>query len=426
MQLRPTTSPRSIRQKLARATTALLTLSGSPAPAEPPKLSGSIGYLYYSEQDRVTAHEPALELIADFGGERKWVNKILVDTLTGPSHNGGVPSRFQQTIATPSGHGDFRTAPGKVPLDPSFRDTRISYTTSWSQPLGNNYEYAVSGNYSSEYDFKSAAANTTWSRFFDRKNTKLTLGLAYEQDTITPVGKAPIGLTAMTPKQTGAGQKSKTIWDILLGWTQVVSRKFIFQTNYSLGLGDGYHTDPYKILTEVEPAADPNAGDPTGTYIYEKRPDQRTKNSLYFSGKYHVLKNSVIGTSYRYFWDDWGLRSHTVGLEFHVPLTNSWKLSPDFRYYRQQKADFHRYFLIEGDSLPQFASADYRLGNMDAYTVGLKGTKRLNEKGNEIGIHLQYYEQRPEGKPGEAFGSLKAFNLAPEIKSVIVRVIYSF
>lgn len=430
MQLRPKTKPQSIRMKLTGATAALLTVASAgvqtTAAQEGPRFKGTIGHLYYSEQDRVMANEPVVELITEFANEKKWTNKLVVDTLTGPSHNGGVPSRNVQTIATPSGTGNFRTEPGAMPLDPSFRDTRIAFSTTWSQPLGANYEYSVGANYSGEYDFKSLGANTLWSRYFNRKNTKVSLGLSYEQDSINPVGGAPSPLTSMTPKQTTGTNKNKSIFDVLIGWTQVLTRKFIFQTNYSLGTSDGYQNDPYKILTEVNAPGDPTAGDPTGTYIYESRPTSRMKNSLFAAFKYHVFEDSVWGSSYRYFWDDWGLTSHTIGMDLRVPITQSWSLTPDLRYYKQNRADFYRYFLIEGEPLPEHASADYRLGDMNAYTIGLKGTKRLSPKGDELSIHLQYYEQRGEGSPSEAYGALKNLDLAPPIKTTIVRVIYTF
>ncbi len=430
MQLKPKAQPKSIRAKLMGATAALLTVASVSNPiaaaTSSPKFKGTIGHLYYSEKDRVMANEPVVELITEFVGEKRWTNKLVIDTLTGPSHNGGVPSRNAQTIATPSGAGTFRTEPGDMPLDPSFRDTRIAFSTSWSQPLGSNYEYSVGANYSGEYDFKSFGANTIWSRYFNRKNSKASFGLSYEEDTINPVGQAPLPLTAMIPKQTAGSNKSKTIIDLLFGWTQVFTRKFILQVNYSLGLSDGYQNDPYKILTEVKAPGDPSAGDPSGTYIYENRPKSRQKNSLFIASKYHVFKDSVWGTSYRYFWDDWGLTSHTLSMDLRIPITQSWSLTPDVRYYKQNRADFYRYFLIEGDALPSHATADYRLGNMDAYTIGLKGTKRLSPKGDELSVHLQYYEQRGEGKPNEAYGALKNLDLAPPIKTTMVRLIYTF
>jgi hypothetical protein len=437
MQLKPKPF-KKIKSGLALATTALLT-GISPAQAQeiqavdditPPsktKWTGAIANLIYSETNRVTAIEPVISLNAEFSGERKWSNKLVIDTLTGASHNGAVMSRNPQTFTSPSGNGSYVIAPGNITLDPTFKDTRFALSSSWSQPLAENYEVSLGGNASKEYDFTSASVNSSLSRYLDGKNTKLSLGLSGEFDTINPVGGAPVGLAAMSPtKPTLGNSKNKQVYDFLLGWTQVMNRRWIIQLNYNLGKSNGYMNDPYKFTSEVVAPGAGNAGDPTGTYFYDKRPGSRTKNAFFIDSKYHFGPWGIVGTNYRYFFDDWGVKSHTAEITYRVPVSSKWYVEPSFRYYIQSKADFYRYFHVQGTTLPQEMSSDYRLGDMTAMTIGFELGKALDSYGKSISFRAQLYTQSGESSPSEAYGFLTSQDLYPKLTAFVGQVIYKF
>jgi len=389
------------------------------------KWSGSVGNLYYAEQDRVTAVEPVVSLTAEFSGERRWTNKLVLDTLTGASHNGAVMANVPQTFTSPSGNGSYTIAPGEITLDPTFKDTRIALSSSWSQPLGANYEFSTGINGSKEYDFTSLSVNGSVSRYLNNKNTKASLGLSLEMDSIAPVGGAPLGLSTMASKVTTGTSDSKQVLDLLFGLTQVMNRQWIVQLNYNLGMSSGYMNDPYKIISEVT-AAGPNAGDPSGTYYYDKRPDKRLKHSVFVDSKFHTDGWGILGTSYRYFFDDWGINSHTFDIDYRIALGKKWYVEPSVRYYMQSEADFYKYFHVQGAALPEFMSADYRLGKMTAITFGVEVGRKLDSYGKEISFRAQLYTQSGDNKPSEAFGNLRNVDLYPSLTAVIGQVIYKF
>ena len=157
-------------------------------------------------------------------------------------------------------------------------------------------------------------------------------------------------------KQTrSTDEDDKTTADILLGFTQVINRRMIMQFNYSYSMVDGLLTDPFKIVSIV------NENGLTQDNIYEKRPDQRTKQSTFVQAKYH-FDSAIIDLSYRYMWDDWEIKSHTVDSRFRFSLAGDSYIEPHIRFYQQEAASFYRPFLHQSDTLPQFVSADYRIG----------------------------------------------------------------
>jgi hypothetical protein len=106
-------------------------------------------------------------------------------------------------------------------------------------------------------------------------------------------------------------------------------------------------------------------------------------------------------------------------------LSDNSYIQPHFRYYQQSAAEFYRPFLLESTALPTFTTADYRLGEMTAYTLGVKYAVKI-QSGNEWAFRLEYYQQDPKDAGFEAPGALQQQDLYPSVKAVIAQVSYSF
>lgn len=104
----------------------------------------------------------------------------------------------------------------------------------------------------------------------------------------------------------------------------------------------------------------------------------------------------------------------------------TWYIEPGVRYYMQSKADFYQYFHVQGAQLPQFMSADYRLGDMTATTFGVEVGKKLGSYGKEISFRAQMYTQSGESSPSEAYGNLVGQDLYPQVTAIIGQIIYKF
>ncbi len=412
-----------VRLALAAAAGALL---GTPAARGGSwKLDSQV--LYYSETDRVTAIEPVISARWERGDGQTLGLKLTVDSLTGASASGAMPSTRPQTYTTPSGHGIYTVGAGKTPLDPSFLDTRWALDAAWETPLGQLWRATFGAHASIEYDYDSASLSAALARDFNQRNTTLSIGVSAGYDQIHPVGGVPRPLASMSPEVPDdqaplnrlGDAETKSVGDLLLGLTQVIDRRSLLQINYSLGMSDGYLTDPYKLVSIVEGASGADSGEPVDQ-LYESRPDRRTKQSLYLAYKREVRSQDVLDAVYRYLWDDWQVRSQTLELRYRRDLGRPGYLQPHVRYYTQSAADFYARFLEAGAPLPSHASADYRLGELTDWTFGLKYGKPLAHE-REWNLKLELYRQSvsaPRAPPG-AFAGLELF---PSVEAVMVQV----
>jgi hypothetical protein len=437
------TEKTNVKVVLTLATAALLGTSNlaqantaSTAGAQDSTWDFDSAFLFYSEVDRVSAGEAIFNAKKTFANDEILNLKVTIDALTGASASGAVAQPDVQTFTRPSGKGQYTIAAGDTPLDDTFHDTRVQFNGQWTQPIAPNYTASGGLHISKEYDYLSLGINGNLAYDFDRKNSTFSAGFSYFQDTFTPEGSIPKPFSSMLIGDSSSAswdddfaktridtEDTKTTTDILLGFTQVINRRMITQFNYSYSIVDGYLNDPFKVISRVN-------GDTgyTQDNIYESRPDSRVKQSLYAQSLYH-FDSAVLDVSYRYMWDDWEITSHTLDTRFRIPLGDAFGtesyLQPHFRFYQQSAAEFYQPFLIDGAALPTYASADYRIGEMTTFTVGLKYGLLVNN-GHDLSFRLEYYRQAPTDAGFDAPGVLNEVDLYPTIDAIIAQVTYSF
>ncbi|MDH3590652.1 MAG: DUF3570 domain-containing protein [Planctomycetota bacterium] len=387
------------------------------------------GLHYYDESDRVT------DVSLSGQARRLWINgkslilRLTVDTLTGASASGAAPATAPQTFTTPSAAASYQTVAGETPLDPTFLDTRVAVSANFIRPIGRNQRIDVGLSASNEYDYLHLGANASWMRDFNDRNTTLTIGTSIAADSVDPVGGAPVPLADMLPAgdlSNKLGDDDKTIADLLVGVTQVFGKRTIGQFNYSFSRASGYLTDPYKILSVVDPITGDPAPGPGGLnrFVFESRPEDRTKHGLYAGMKRAVAARGVLDVSYRFATDDWNVDSHTLDLRYRFGLGAGY-LQPHVRYYMQSEAEFYSRVLFDGAPLPRFATADYRLGDLDSFTVGAKYGRPLS-KGREWSLRLEYYRQSGSVPGDVRVGSLAGADLFPDVEASIVQAGFRF
>ncbi|HKQ12513.1 MAG TPA: DUF3570 domain-containing protein [Steroidobacteraceae bacterium] len=423
---------------LAAATCALLgSAVATPVAAQEEASSGwaiDSTLLYYGESDdRVRDISAAVAALRDFGDERKFSANLTADTLTGASASGAIALNRPQTFTSPSGRAVYTTAAGDVPLDDTFHDTRFALNASWTQPLARLYTFSAGAGFSTEYDYTHLGANLSLARDFNKRNTTLSAGVAYSQDDIKPVGGRPLPLSQMLDvgddSNKRGGSESKDVLDLLLGFTQVLNRTTVLRVNYSYSDSSGYLNDPYKLLSVVDPltgdtlARVPIGQGPDGVYLFESRPDKRTKQSLFAEVK-HAFGAPVLHFAYRYMTDDWGIDSNTVEARLRWPLGAGY-IEPQLRYYTQSAADFYRASLVGGAALPRYASADFRLGDFDATTIGVK-YGQATASGNEWSVRAEYYQQNGTVPQEQIIGNQANREQYPDLSAVIVQFGYRF
>jgi len=422
----------SIKSKLTMATCALLQAGAPAAQAETGEWDVDTAFLYYSEADgRVSVFEPVVSATKEIDEDEYLKFKVVYDALTGSTPYGAVPTTTEQTFTKPSGGSNYTTPAGELPLNSSFRDTRVALGVDWTTPIDRLKSITIGGNFSKEYDFNSLAASATYAQDSSDRNSTYTVGLGFTSDEWDPVGGKNPEFTYMIDGNFDQGEKggtdTKTTLDFMLGLTQVINRSTIMQFNLGFSDSSGYLTDPYRFISVLENDGTLTANLPTTEsfpYLYEKRPDKRTRNTFFWRTVHH-LNEDVINLSYRYFTDDWGIDSHTLDFRYRYELGGKHYLQPHLRYYSQSSADFFVNYLLQSDvASTEFASADYRLSEFTGTTIGLKYGYEMSDN-SEFTLRAELMNQSYTVQD-TILPEQQGLDIAPDLSAVILQVGYNF
>jgi hypothetical protein len=359
--------------------------------------------IYQEDNDRVRAIESETGLTWNAADGLIVSGKFTYDSLTGATPNGALRSRYEQTFVPPrktrfilgglvpidshtGASGRYTAAPNQLPVDKGFKDHREAYDLGVTLPVSETLKLSLGGNASSETDYSSYSARASLAKDLNGKNTTLSLGFNYERDSIRPFTGVPRALSYMGDMIVG-GAKVKQVYSLVAGVTQVLTPGWLVQVNYSFGTSRGYMTDPYKIFTLVDTVT----GDPF-YYIYEKRPERRTRISVYAATKF-AIGSAVTDASVRWYHDSWGIDSMTYALSEHMPLGTAAYVEPGLRFYRQTAANFFYHYLGIDNPTPAYVSSDSRLGRFHAWTFGLKAGVHITRSLELYGAAERYVQE---------------------------------
>ena len=374
-----------------------------------------------SQQSRINVVEPMVKLTRIVSPDESYSVQIAADTLSGASPNGAVSANQPQTFTSASGKKTYDVKPNTLPLDPHFYDQRQALSLNMMRPIHETLRYSLGGHYSQETDWRSLGVNGTLLKDMNNKQTTLSFGLGVTLDGISPF-KLPKPGSLYSANQTldssagSLGDEQRTTYEMLLGVTHTLNRKNLISLNYALSQSNGYHTDPYKIVSILDAQ-----GAPTD-YAWESRPDSRTRQSLSL-GWIGAFGEDALHVNYRYYWDDWAVTSHTIDVRYHWAFASDWELAPHLRYSTQTAADFYQVALADGQAIPQQLSSDYRLADLTGLTYGAKLSKTFGD--HKLSLGLEQFVQKASGDTG-LLTPQQADQVYPEISATMVTLGYRY
>ena len=238
------------------------------------------------------------------------------------------------------------------------------------------HQFTPSFAYSAESDYVSYVGALNYALALNDKNTTVSTGWAHNGDTV------------WDRLNTGAWY-AKTTDSVFLGLVQLFGPKAYLTVNGTLGFEHGFLADPYRIVL-AENILQDTPGAPE-EYQFERRPRHRNTEILYASWTQFVTPlNGSYEVGYRFFHDSYGISANTVELDWHQKLGKALVISPTFRYYRQNAADFYYLMVPDSHHLPSYFSADYRLSELDSIAVGVTITWRVYKHLSIDAAYLHY------------------------------------
>ncbi len=208
---------------------------------------------------------------------------------------------------------------------------------------------------SDESDYKSNTYNFSIGQTLFGGLTTVTLGYAYGDDDV---------FSNVDPGFKRAAEHR----NYHVSLTQVLTKDLLLSLNYDAITDEGYLQNPYRRVRVQNDSLDPSAGWNFNTpEIY---PDTRTSNAFSANFMYYLPYRAVIKAGYRYYTDDWDIKSHNAEIGYIHPLWNRWIVEFNYRYYQQTEADFYS-DLFQFANQQNFMGRDKELSKFNDNTLGV-------------------------------------------------------
>lgn len=149
-------------------------------------------------------------------------------------------------------------------------------------------------------------------------------------------------------------------WNFNGAWFQIVNKRMNVSFMPGLAYQKGLLSTPFhRVYFEGSPFPK-----------VENLPMERWKIPLGFQANIFATNNVILRGYYRFYWDNWGIRSHTLSLEIPVKITPVWTIAPHIRWYQQTASTFFQPYKEHNPGATYYTS-DYDLSGFTSIKTGL-------------------------------------------------------
>jgi hypothetical protein len=284
------------------------------------------------------------------------------------------------------------------PADPFVASSGASGSDLWSNAVisythnsdDRNRIWSGHLSVSVEYDYFSFGLGGSHTWLFNDKNTEVSVKgnvyldswnaiYPYELRPFRPGGLGLADALFLTGPITGNpdyapsfepfSQTNRNSYSTGLGFSQILSKNL--QGNLALDLvyQQGLLSTPFQRVY-FEDVEDSFLRDFHLADAVEQLPDTRFKLAVGTRLHYYINESLSLRSFYRYYYDDWGITSHTASLEVPYKISRRFTLYPSYRFYTQSAADYFAPY-NQHLSTDAFYTSDYDLSDYRANQLGL-------------------------------------------------------
>jgi Protein of unknown function (DUF3570) len=313
----------------------------------------------YTDSDNTTVVRPSVSVVKQLGWNVQAGGAYSVDIIT----TGSVDVVTQAT-------------------QPEFQDRRqetegnLTYVGASGLKLGGSFAY------STEADYKSKATSFTFARDFFERSTTISGRLGYVHDDVLHVTDP-----SFDQDLDGFGYTASV--------ALALTRRLVWRAGYEGASFTGYMQSPYRTVRFGDISVSWDDGVPVIDGItatrFESHPDDRLRHSFFTGGAWHLGKSSSIHPQYTFYFDDWGVSSHELDLQYLVEPLDALIVRVRYRLYLQSEADFYNERYVDAPANYDYWSADKRLGPIVGHLGGLRVQYKLpgprqGEGFNRVGL----------------------------------------
>jgi len=268
----------------------------------------------------------------------------------------------------------------------SQADTWANLTGSYSHSSDDRNDiWSAKVSVSSEYDYFSLGFGGGYTKLFNEKNTELSINANVYVDSwnaiypseLRPFGRNGIGSfrpseitgnTNYNPSFTEFDSEGRNSYSLGLGFSQILHKNLQGSLALDFVQQQGLLSTPFQRVYFSD-VADSFIDNFQLADDIDRLPDSRFKVAVGGRLNWYLNEILTIRTFYRYYFDDWGINSHTASIELPIKITDKFTLYPSYRFYNQTAADYFNPHEV-AVSTDEYYTSDYDLSEYSANQFG--------------------------------------------------------
>ncbi|MDB5201413.1 MAG: hypothetical protein JWQ27_822 [Ferruginibacter sp.] len=262
----------------------------------------------------------------------------------------------------------------------SHADTRFYPSLGWTmenESKGTTIGAGVS--LSKEFDYTSFGSYLSFAKKTSNKAGEFTAKLQAYIDQVKLV--LPVELRPAGGREDDYASSARNSFAGSLSYSQIVNQRFQWMILGDIVQQKGFLSLPfYRVYFQ------------DGSVHRENLPDNRLKLPIAARASYFLGDKFIVKSYYRFYSDDWGLRSHTAEIEVPVKLTPFLSISPFYRYYQQSAVKYFAAYK-QHTAADQYFSSNYDLSKFNSNFFGA-GLRIAPPKGVFGNTHFSMLELR--------------------------------
>ncbi len=252
--------------------------------------------------------------------------------------------------------------------------TRIYPSLDWTvENAKTGSTFGIGAYYSGEVNYHSLGADAHFSVKTDDKMGEFSAKLQGYFDKVTlilPDELEPASsLLNDNPGNIGSGRHGKRNWGssprntytASLSYSQIINSRLQVIFLGDVVTQNGYLGLPFHRVYFS------NGND---TAKVEKLPSSRFKLPVGFRANYFLGDNIILRAYYRYYADNWGIRSNTIGLEVPYKITPFFSISPFYRFYNQSASTYFAPYEVHSPT-DQYYTSNYEYSKFNSQFFGV-------------------------------------------------------
>ncbi len=250
--------------------------------------------------------------------------------------------------------------------------TRVYPSLDWtveSAKSGNTF--GIGAYYSGEFNYHSLGADLHFSVKTDNKMGEFSAKLQGYFDKVTliypdefePASSLPTddqgGNVTGHHGHRNYGSSPRDTYTASLSYSQIINSRLQIAILGDVVTQNGYLGLPFHRVYFSN-----------GKDTIEKLPSSRFKLPVGLRANYFLGDNIILRAYYRYYADNWGIRSNTIGLEVPYKITPFFSISPFYRFYSQSASTYFAPYEAHSPT-DQYYTSNYEYAKFNSQFFGV-------------------------------------------------------